>query len=156
MKIWDRYLWWWWIWLPLTLVHIRERRWWGEVRVWSDLRIGGGECWLRVNGATQLETCCTMSKNGSVGINSGSILGRKRLHSRPALSHAIDPLPSGRLSTRDQTPSLMELKTRIVSASPQDCKQWTFSEIVEKAKILSEKMRKMSSQSHEEIILRTK
>ena len=82
MKIWDWYLWWWWIWLPLTLVHMRERRGWGEVREWSNLRIGGGECWLRVNGATQSATCCTMCISGWVGIgrerfgNVGSVWGR--------------------------------------------------------------------------------
>ena len=54
----------------------------GERGVWKNLRDGGGECWLRENGATQSATCCTMCKRGWVQIgherfeNGGSVLGR--------------------------------------------------------------------------------
>ena len=39
-----------------------------EGGVWKNLREGGGECWLRGNGATQSATCCAMRKRGWEGI----------------------------------------------------------------------------------------
>ena len=57
-----------WTGIIVMMIAPNSRAWRDGGGVWRNLRGGGGECWLRGNGATQTATCCTLCKRRTVWI----------------------------------------------------------------------------------------